>query len=208
MATDVPALELKLVRSDDGTEVDLLPLQGLWTEAQYLRLTDQLNHLVEFSDGRIEVLPMPTSRHQAILLWLYERFKAVLRASGGRVLVAPLRLQVRPGAFREPDILMLFDPDDPRYQDAYWLGADLVVEVVSPDDPARDLEDKPRDYAAAAIPEYWIVNPIDDTITVLVLDGSAYEVHGIFRRGEHATSRHLPGFGVNVDEVFEAGAGH
>ena len=99
---------------------------------------------------------------------------------------------------------MLLDAADPRYQDAYWLGADLVVEVVSPDRPERDTEEKPRDYAEAGIPEYWIVNPLDATITVLVLDGRAYRRHGLFRRGEHATSRLLPSFSVSVDEVFDA----
>lgn len=204
MATQTPVLELKLVRPADGIEVDLLPLQGLWTEAQYLSLTNQLNHLIEFSDGRIEVQPMPTSRHQAMLLWLYEQFKAAVRDSGGKVLVAPLRLRIRTGKFREPDILMLFDPTDPRYQDAFWLGADLVVEILSPDNPARDLEDKPRDYAEAGIPEYWIVNPIDDTIRVLVLEDAAYRVHGVFGRGEQASSRHLAGFSVDVSEVLDA----
>ena len=43
--------------------------------------------------------------------------------------------------FREPDLLLLCDGDDARYQDRYWLGADLVVEVVSPDRPERDLID-------------------------------------------------------------------
>ena len=111
---------------------------------------------------------------------------------------------MRPGKFREPDILMLLDAADPRYQDAYWLGADLVVEVVSPDRPERDTEEKVLDYAEAGIPEYWIVNPLDATITVLVLDGPAYSRHGLFRRGERATSRLLPGFSVSVDEVFDA----
>jgi len=63
MAVGVPDLQLKLVRPADGVEISLLPLQGLWTVAQYLRLTDQFNHLIELADGVIEVVPMPTSRH-------------------------------------------------------------------------------------------------------------------------------------------------
>lgn len=204
MTTDLRGLELKLLLPADGVELNLLPLQGLWTEAQYVNLSDQVNHLIEFTDGQIEVLPMPTSRHQVILLWLYEQFKAALRATGGPVLVAPLRLRIRQGKFREPDILMLFQGTDPRYQEAYWLGADLVVEIVSADDPQRDLEDKPRDYAEAGIPEYWIVNPMDDSITVLVLDDATYRVHGRFGRGQVATSLRLAGFGVAVNEVFDA----
>lgn len=204
MAVDARSLELKLIRRADGIELDLLPLQGLWTEEQYLTLTNQTNHLIEFSDGEIEVLPIPTSGHQVILLLLYDLFRAVVQRAGGKILVAPLRLQVRPGKFREPDILMLRDAKDPRYQDAFWLGADLVVEIVSPDRPERDTEEKPRDYAEAGIPEYWIVNPLTDTITVLTLAGDAYAEHGVFHRGDKATSKLLEGFSVTVDEVFDA----
>jgi Uma2 family endonuclease len=204
MAVDAHAFELKLIRRADGVELDLLPLQGLWTEEQYLKLTNQTNHLIEFSDGEIEVLPMPTSGHQVILLLLYELFKAALQPASGKVLVAPLRLQVRPGKFREPDILMLLDAADPRYQDAFWLGADVVVEIVSPDRPERDTEEKPHDYAEAGIPEYWIVNPLDETITVLALAGDAYATHGVFRRGERAASQLLGGFSVSVSEIFDA----
>jgi len=204
MAVDAQAFELKLIRRADGIELDLLPLQGLWTEAQYLKLTNQTNHLIEFSDGEIEVLPMPTSGHQVILLLLYELFRAIVQRAGGKVLVAPLRLQVRPGKFREPDILMLRNAGDPRYQDAFWLGADLVVEIVSPDRPERDLEEKPRDYAEAGIPEYWIVNPLNTTITVLVLEDETYVAHGVFQRGDRAVSKLLDGFSVSVEEVFDA----
>jgi Uma2 family endonuclease len=203
MAIDVHMLELKLIRAD-GVELNLLPLQGLWTEAQYLVLTDQSNHLIEFTDGDIEVLPMPTSGHQVILLLLYELFKAVIQRSGGKILVAPLRLQIRPGKYREPDILMLRDANDPRYQDAFWLGADLVIEVVSPDHPERDTEEKPRDYAEAGILEYWIVNPLNETITVLMLDGDAYVEYGVFQRGDQAVSKLFADLNVEVDTVFDA----
>ena len=50
----------------NGARLDLAPIQGLWTQAQYLRLTDHSRQLLEFTDGRLETLPMPTRRHQAI----------------------------------------------------------------------------------------------------------------------------------------------
>ncbi len=103
--------------------------------------------------------------------------------SYGEILFAPLRLQILPGRYREPDLLLLLNKDDPRNQDAYWLGADLVVEIVSPDDPERDTVVKRADYAEAGIPEYWIVNPLDETITVLTLTNREYAEHGIFQRG-------------------------
>lgn len=114
MTVEARANALKITCSD-GLEVDLAPLQGLWTEQQYLRLTEQTSHLIEFTDGCIEVLPMPTSRHQTILLLLYERFKMAVQPGEGKVLVVPLRLRLRPGKFREPDVLLLRSAADPRY---------------------------------------------------------------------------------------------
>ena len=79
-----------------------------------------------------------------------------------------------------------------------------MIEIVSADHPERDTVEKVADYAEAQIPEYWIVNPLDETITVLTLADDAYAEHGVFRRGEMATSALLAGFAVRVDEVFDA----
>ena len=183
---------------------EVLPRQGAWSEDAYLWLTDQSNRLIEFTDGCIEELPMPTSTHQAVLLFLYDQFRAYLKPRGGIVMVAALRMRVRAGTFREPDLLLLRDRADPRYQDRYWLGADLVVEVVSPDNPDRDLVEKRADYAAAGIPEYWIADPRLKTITVLTLQAGAYVEHGVYGRGVEAGSPLLPGFTTDVTAVFNA----
>jgi Uma2 family endonuclease len=193
-----------MVRAVDGLDLTLEPLQGLWSVEQYLKLTNQTNHLIEFTDGIIEVLPMPTRDHQVILAFLYELLLLFLRPQGGKVLFAPLRIQVRPGKFREPDVLVLRNAQDPRNQNTYWLGADLVIEIVSPDDPERDTVKKVADYAEAGIPEYWIVNPLTSTITVLALENDMYAEHGVFHRGTRATSKLLDGFSVSVDEVLDA----
>jgi Uma2 family endonuclease len=204
MATGIRTSGLKLVWEADGLELDLLPLQGLWTEEQYLRLTDQTNRFIEFTEGAVEVLPMPTRKHQAISRFLFLAFLAAVQRLGGTVFYAPLRVRVAPGRFREPDLVLLLDVNDPRNQNAFWLGADLVVEIVSPDDVERDTVIKRADYAAADIPEYWIVNPAEETITVLTLADGAYSAHGVFRRGETATSALLTGFTVSVDAVCDA----
>jgi MFS family permease len=122
----------------------------------------------------------------------------------GKVRFAPLRVLVSEGKYREPDILLVRNARDPRRQNRYWLGADLVVEVVSEDDPERDTKVKRADYAVAGIPEYWIVNPLENTITVLVLEGETYTEHGIFHRGDRAVSKLLDGFSVSVAEVLDA----
>ncbi len=147
---------------------------------------------------------MPTTTHQTILAFLHFLFRDWIRPRGGVVVEAALRLRIRAGKFREPDLVALLDRTDERYQDRYWLGADLVVEVVSPDRPAHDVVDKRLDYAEAHITEYWIVDPRTETITVLKLDGERYQEHGAFVRGERAASALLDGFFADVDAVFDA----
>ena len=188
----------------DALLCDLLPRQGCWSDEAYLWLTDHSRRPIEFTDGRIEELPLPTFTHQAILSFLHALFRAWLKPRGGVVVFSGLRMRVREGKFREPDLLMLRDRSDPRCQDRYWLGADLVVEVVSPDDPDRDLVEKRADYAEAGIPEYWIADPRDETITVLALEGEAYVEHGTYARGGKAASRLLDGFTAEVAAVFDA----
>ena len=76
--------------------------------------------------------------------------------------------------------------------------------MVSPDDPDRDLVEKRADYAEAGIPEYWIVDPRDETITVLALEGGTYRDLGVFGSGDTARSRVLDGFAADVRSVFDA----
>lgn len=205
MATDVrqPALRM-MWAEDDELVLSLAPLQGRWSEEQYLLLTDQTNRLVEFTDGHIEVLPMPTDTHQAISQRLFLALLAFVQRLGGIVRYAPLRVRIRPEKFREPDLLLVRDAGDSRRQDRYWLGADLVAEIVSPDNPERDTRDKVMDYAEARIPEYWIIDSEAAAITVLILVGDTYHEHGVFQRGDTATSVVLDGFAIGVDEVLGA----
>ncbi len=131
---------------------DAMPPQGAWSDEDYLWLTDRTRRLIEFTDGRVEVLPMPAATHQIILGFLYDLFKRRLEPRGGIVLFSGLRMRVREGKFREPDLLLLRDRADARNQDRFWLGADMVAEVVSPDDPPRDLVVKRADYAEGPSP--------------------------------------------------------
>ena len=183
----------------------LFPAQGTWSEEEYLALNS--NRLVEFSDGHVEVLAMPTTSHQLIVAFLYRALLAFVAArAAGTVLFAPLRVRLWPGKFREPDLVFLSAEHSSRIGESFWEGADLVMEVVSDDDRRRDLETKRREYARAGIPEYWIVDPQQATITVLRLDGvtSTYVVHGDFPRGTQASSHLLPGFTLDVTAALSA----
>ena len=179
----------------------LFPAQGHWSEEEFLAL--DTNHLIEFSHGQLEVLPMPTQSHQLLVIALFELLRNYVRSRQlGTVLFAPMRVQLWPGKYREPDILFMRTEHDDRRSDSFWQGADLVMEVVSPDDPQRDTMTKRREYAQAGIPEYWIVGPADTSITVLTLRGQEYALHGEFVAGETATSVLLDRFTVEVSSVF------
>src|SRR5262245_47000295 len=77
MTVDVWAPTMRLKLADEATEIDLAALQGLWSVEQYLKLTEQTNRLIEYTDGVIEVLPMPTKYHQAISKMLFLALLAV-----------------------------------------------------------------------------------------------------------------------------------
>ncbi len=183
---------------------DILPPQGQWSEDEYLVLTDHRNRLIEFTDGFLEVLPMPTYEHQLVLRYLFLAFFNFFGPRGGDVIFPTLRLRIRPSKFREPDLLVLLSANDPRAENRFWLGADIAVEVVSEDKPERDLVEKVTDYAEGGVPEYWIVNPMTETITVLNLQGTAYREAGVYRRGQAAVCVLRPEFSVSVDEVFDS----
>lgn len=186
----------------------LYPQQGRWTEEEYLSLTDSLNRFIEFTDGRLEFLAMPTLEHQRIVRFLFRVLDSFTETHRlGEVLFAVLRVYIREGKYREPDIVFKLAENYSKNEGRYYQGSDLVVEVVSDDDESRerDYETKVKDYAEAGIPEYWIVDPQEQKITVLALDGDKYAEHCIARPGDSADSRLLKGFAVNAAAVFEAG---
>jgi len=75
MAT-VPQLTTSLPSTPEWKDLleDILPPQGNWSEEEYLVLTDHRNRLVEFTDGFLEVLPMPTNKHQSVPRFLFLAF--------------------------------------------------------------------------------------------------------------------------------------
>ncbi len=183
--------------------VKLFPNQGQWAEGEYFDL--KTNHFVEFSQGFIEVLPMPSERHQDIVLLLYNLLRQFIQPQNlGKVIVAPMKIKLWKGKFREPDVLFMLRKNYHKRGNNFWQGADLVMEVVSPDDPKRDTEVKRVEYAKAGISEYWIVNPINETITIFTLPEGTdiYEIHGEFSKGNIASSILLKGFQIEVVKVF------
>ena len=173
---------------------DLLPPQGAWSDEAYLWLTDSSNRLIEFTDGCIEELPIPTFTHQSILLFLYNLLHAYLKPRGGVVMVGrvtPARTPRQVPRARRVAAARPYRP--PLFRTASGRAPTWRLRWVSPDNPDRDLVEKRADYAEAGIPEYWIADPRDETVRVLSLRGAAYVEHGVYRRGDTATSALLAG---------------
>jgi Uma2 family endonuclease len=184
---------------------ELFPEQGGWTEEQYLAL--KTRRLVEFDNGMIEVLPLPTKTHQLLLVFVFEALKAFVtaRGLGGVVLPAPYRVRIRPGKYREPDVIYMTAEQDARAGEDFTDAAEIVVEVVSPDDPERDYQKKRREYASAGIPEYWLVDKKQRQIIVLRLENGQYVEHGRVGPAQRAASHRLRGFEISVDDVLAQG---
>ena len=179
----------------------LLPLQGRWSEEDFLKFhTTQMAELV---NGRLEILPMPTLKHQRLLKLLLGAMETA-SPPGGLVLFAPLPIKLFPGTIREPDLLYISPENLPTADADYPTKIDLAIEIVSEGLEARkrDYKDKRLDYAKAGVFEYWIVDPKDQTVTVLVLVGDCYNDHGLFVSGQTATGKLLSKLSVDVEALM------
>jgi Uma2 family endonuclease len=104
----------------------------------------------------------------------------------------------------EPDILFLSKKHLHRVKRGGIEGApDLAVEIVSPDSIDRDYNIKRIKYEKAGVPEYWIIDEIEETVTLLRLgaDGKYREVKP--KKGEHHSSV-LKGFWLRPEWLFHS----
>jgi Uma2 family endonuclease len=180
----------------------LFPPQGSWTEQDYLAL--DAGRQIEFDQGCIEVLDVPTIQHQRLVRFLFLAMQAFVESQKlGEMFFAPLPIRLWKEKYREPDLVYV--QQDRGETNGYPDGADLVVEVVSqsPSDRRRDLDVKVAEYQQAGIPEYWIVDPLESRVLVHYLVDSEYTCTA-FTGGQNVPSKILSGFTVAVSELFAA----
>jgi Uma2 family endonuclease len=179
----------------------LFPHQGHWDEGDYLTLNQMTNHFVEMVDGRVEVLEMPGKEHQKRARRFADALDAFCAREGvvGETVLAPYPVRVSRLRFREPDVVFAFDSR--RLGNDFGEKPDLVVEVVS-QDRERDLVKKRRDYAAAQIPEYWIVDPQEKRVLVLALKNGKYTTHGEYGQKDRAESKIVKGFEIDAAQLL------
>ncbi|OAI40127.1 hypothetical protein AYO38_06360 [bacterium SCGC AG-212-C10] len=132
------------------------------TEQEYLDW-DQEGGLADWVDGKVYHYMVASRSHQEIVHFLSSFLGLFGRITGtGRVLNGPYAMRTRPGrSWREPDIMFMAADEykESATEHGFHGGATLVIEVVSPGSPRRDLVDKLKEYAEAGVREYWVIDP-------------------------------------------------
>ena len=118
--------------------------------------------LTEWVDGEVVIYPSATAEHQQIIQFLMQLlglFNDLSRL--GQLWSAPYAMRAVPGGNgREPDLFFVTTEHLDRVTPRQLEGpADLVIEVISDESVTRDRDQKFKEYAAAGIPEYWIIDP-------------------------------------------------
>ena len=79
---------------------------------------------------------------------------------------------------------------------------DLIVEILSPSSSTRDWRIKRELYASHGVREYWIVDPTNRIVSVLLLQDGVLEIEQTHTEDDTATSTVLDGFSVSLDSIF------
>lgn len=185
--------------------------EGSFTYSDYLTWSD--DERWELIEGTAyNMTPAPTVRHQQILGRLHLEIGSALRDGPCQVLLAPLDVRLPEGSDTanekirsvvQPDLLVTCAPDE-KLDKAGCLGApDLVVEILSPSTAFKDQTAKLTLYEKHGVKEYWIVNPVRETVTVYRLeDDGIYGKPEEFRKGEILHSTAVPAISVVLKQVF------
>lgn len=177
--------------------------ERVWEEDLCLDLANRGNIYVELEDGRIVFPMMPTVTHQTAVLNLASALRAYARSLPvpGRVLIAPAPIRLWPLKIREPDVVFYKAEHLDRVGEQVSGVPDFVAEVLLPSSLVLDTGQKMMEYALAGIPEYWVVDPDRRTVTVYVLEGTAYRLAGEYGADQRVSAQTLSGFSVEVDEL-------
>ena len=166
----------------------------------------------EIVDGVLHMPPGPPPDHQWICFRLALRLHQHVDERGlGVVMNAPLDLLIQrePLRTRQPDILVvnaeltgITSPADLVGQPFLELPPLLVVEVLSPGNTRREIDERLVDYRSIGVPECWLVNFPTRSVEVLRLTAEAATTTAIFGMGDTLSCEVLPGFSLPIADIF------
>ena len=182
---------------------------GRYSYADYL--TWEMDEMVELIKGKIfkRDIAAPALNHQRISMRLSVQLFNFLKGKTCQVFHAPfdVRLPVKLRKNQDidtvvqPDICVVCDPD--KLDAAGCIGApDLVVEILSPGNNKRELKNKFEVYEEAGVTEYWVIHPNEQTLLIYSLIDGKYQASRFFVSGDEITSACLPGFSLDLEDVF------
>ncbi len=103
----------------------------------------------------------------------------------------------------QPDLLFISSERLEIDTGSHVRGApDLVVEILSPSTADRDWTVKRDLYARHGVREYWVVDTVARTITILVLIDATLEIANVLAQGDTIVSSVLVGFTPAVSDIF------
>ena len=174
------------------------------TAHQFLQLgEDPVGVRLELVDGKVAVSQSQTPAHSRIVVQMTSVLANHIDSKGLGELFYDLNTILDADNVRRPDLLFCSKDHLDLIGDKAMEGApDLAIEVLSPSSVKTDRVDKFKQYQKAGVMHYWIIDPQEQRITVLTLDGTTYREHGVFVPGTVAPSALLPGFSLPVDKVL------
>ena len=154
----------------------------LMTLEEYLIYDDGTDIVCELVNGELIAMPPESYQNQQVAISLLIYFAQL--GIPTRLLRNQIAIAVTGGraTVRIPDLTVISEDLALQLQEnnssiilADMPPPNLVVEVVSPNQDKRDYRYKRSEYAARQIPEYWIVDPILNKVTILELVEGLYE---------------------------------
>ena len=142
-----------------------LPKSNNYTIEDIYALPD--GQRAELIEGQIYDMAPPCYLHQKLVMELSATIRDYIKFHGGscEVLPAPFAVFLNQDDhnYVEPDISVICDPN--RINDRGYNGApDFIIEIVSPSSQRMDYLTKLFKYRTAGVREYWIVNPMKETV--------------------------------------------
>ena len=148
----------------------------------------------ELYDGEVVVAPMPFLRHQRVAFHIGEILRDYEQREGGLVSCLPIDIVFSERDVVQPDVV--YFRQERRHlvkmTEATRVAPDLVVEVLSRSTEAVDRGRKMQLLARFGVPEYWIVDPVKNTLEMYLLCGPAYALVASHDEHQQVQSPTLP----------------
>ncbi len=171
------------------------------TLEEFLALPE-MDQRVEFEEGKLYIMPSPNVDHQQLAIFLLVQLSTQLESTGLALVHMPVDVLLSESVLVVPDVVVI------RPERAGMIGLhriagapDIAVEILS-SDANRDLVRKRRWYAEAGVLEYWPIDPIANTLTVLELGDGAYRERAVLTAEDTLTTPLFPEFSLPLDQLF------